>query len=154
MYVVRNAKKEIVGAWSDPQHSRQERVEYNNPALQAYVTRSAASRALLNAGLSTDDIAAMANRCGMYIDRDDAYGITAAHEAPQKPGHEYQPIESIELQLFLEGKPAPTPPVGYEFKWVGGAAKWRIVRLSDGYSMKEGIESAQAAEDYMSGAAA
>ncbi len=145
MFVARNAKGDVVAAWTARRHRDQAEVSNTDVALQAYLNKTPLSRALFSTvGISIDDVHSLATRAGRYIDRVDG-GIVAVHEFPQRDQHEFLPLDSVELQAFVEGRGVFDPPAGFAFKKMPGSVeRWRIVRDADAHTMVEGLASLDA----------
>lgn len=107
-YVNRGPRGEVTGAWSDPQFLYQEPLAENDPALTRYLLRSTLSRKLAMLNLSTDDMALLSTRVGMFVDRDDHGRVSGAWDEPQRTHQEMLPLDSPDLQAFL----APAPEGG------------------------------------------
>ena len=98
----------MTGAWSEPQYLYQVPVEEDDPALTRYLLRSTLSRKLAMLNLSTDDMAVLSTRVGMFVDRDDRGRVSGAWAEPQRTHQEMLPLDSPDLQAFL----APAPEGG------------------------------------------
>jgi hypothetical protein len=141
MFVERNDRGEIIGAWTCRRYATQEAVADNDISLIRYMGRDALGEKLLAVGLSVDDIVQAAKKLGVYVDRDIQGSVVAVHDAPLHDGHELASRENPEVVRFQSDTPPPKLPDGFSATYVNEAIKWRVVRMSDLAVLESGLDS-------------
>ncbi len=139
-YIERNAKGEIIAAYSQPQYQRQASVQDNDAGLARHMTGTPLGQLLAAVNLTVDDIRQAATRPGLFVDRDANGNVMATHERPLRNGHELASLEDPALQRFLNGEKPPAPPPGFAFTY-NASHKWRLLRTADNAVLVDHLET-------------